>query len=257
MSAWQRWLGIAAVLAVGLIAVPVVAVALTVNRLAPIEDGKRLPSGAITVKDGYVSAYVVPIGPHHVVLVDGGMDQESGAIRRVLSDNGFADADVVGILLTHGHPDHTAACAAFPAAKVYAGEADLDLLAGRAASRGPLTRWLGASPSPCASPIGVRDGQVVDIGGKAFRVYAMPGHTAGSVAWYADGVLFLGDAADRSKSGELIPAPWVFSDNRREDERSILALRDRLAREQFPVVALAFAHSGPIEDLTAFARFRL
>jgi hypothetical protein len=68
-------------------------------------------------------------------------------------------------------------------------------------------------------------------------------------------VLFLGDAAGALRSGELSAAPWVFSDDVAQDERSLRALHTRLTEERATVSALAFAHSGALLGADAFARF--
>lgn len=251
---WRGWLGIGVGALLLLIGGPVGLLIATFASVAPIDDGSVLPSGAVTVKDGYSSAFIVPVGSR-VVLVDGGADLEAVAIRKALAARGFTDADVVAILLTHGHPDHTGACAAFPAAKVFAGKPELDLLAGRVAARGPLPRLMGASPSPCHDPVGVGDGEVVEIEGKVFRAFAVPGHTAGSVAWYVDGVVYLGDSGSRGRSNDLIAAPWIFSDDVGQNARELAALRGRLETASLPVSTLAFAHSGALTDPSAWARF--
>lgn len=89
--------------------------------------------------------------------------------------------DVRAVLLTHAHNDHTGALEAVAAAMgapVFVGAGDLvraTAAAGNATVRvfEPGARWEG--------------------GDMAFDVIATPGHTAGSVCYYAEGTLFSGD----------------------------------------------------------------
>ncbi len=77
----------------------------------------------------------------------------------------------------------------------------------------------------------------------------MPGHTAGSAAYLADGVLFLGDSASARKDGALVPAVGLFSDDAAQNHAALKALGARLQSGGLRVDALAFAHSGPLSGL--------
>ena len=58
------------------------------------------------------------------------------------------------------------------------------------------------------------DGESIRGGDLDVRVYSVPGHTAGSAAYLARVVLYLGDSANISARGTMRAAPWVFSDHR-------------------------------------------
>jgi hydroxyacylglutathione hydrolase len=95
----------------------------------------------------------------------------------ILATAAQAGIRVGAILLTHGHWDHTEglaeACANLRA-PVYAHADDLRLLA--------------------QEPDVVLEGdEVLSCGSLAWRVIHLPGHTAGSVAYAAPGVAFVGD----------------------------------------------------------------
>ena len=96
------------------------------------------------------------------------------------------------------------------------------------------------------------------LGQISVRVFAIPGHTAGSAAYLVNGVLFLGDAADATSNGGLRGAPWLFSDDQAQDRASLVALPQRLSQEGADVKAIAFAHSGVLANglapLMAFAQ---
>ena len=67
----------------------------------------------------------------------------------------------------------------------------------------------------------------------------------------------MGDAADTKSDGTVIGSPWVFSDSQPQDRASLVALDERLMRENIPVKVIAFAHSGLLANgrapLDAFA----
>jgi glyoxylase-like metal-dependent hydrolase (beta-lactamase superfamily II) len=242
-----------AAVAVAVVAPPVALLVATFAGNPPIVDGRELPGGGRVVKDGYVSLAVVDVGPGHVLLVDAGGDPKGAAIDAELSRRGLGRDAVLAILLTHGHADHTGACGLFPNATVYALEAELPLLEGKVAPKGPLPRLFGASASSCAHITPIHDGEKVDVGQISAEVFAVPGHTAGSAAWLVTGALYLGDAADATKDGRLVGSKWVFSDDAAQDERSLVALAGRV--EGLPISTLVFAHTGTLEGVAPLKAF--
>ena len=112
-----------------------------------------------------------------VVVVDPGPDDE-GHLRRVHAEAIAGDRRVATILLTHGHPDHSA------------GAARLAELAGAPVRAADPARRLGRGNSE-----GLADGDVVTAAGCEVRVVATPGHSADSVCLLlpADNALFTGD----------------------------------------------------------------
>src|ERR1051325_5436143 len=108
------------------------------GRNSPIVDGREVAPGVVTVKDGFVSAYLLDVGPGRVVLVDAGKDREARAILAALGRRGLSKESVAAIFLTHGHGDHTAGCRVFPAAAVYAMENEAALVGDAAKVDHPL-----------------------------------------------------------------------------------------------------------------------
>jgi len=191
---------------------------------SPIPEGLLVP-GVETVKDGFVSAFI--------------LDDKSGkAILAALQRRGLTAASVAAIFLTHGHPDHTAGCRVFPAADVYAMEADVPLV-GDAAK---VTHRL-------------KDGDVSTVGDLRVEAFAVPGHTPGSAVYLAHRVLFFGDSAGASKSGEVMKAVHLFSKDPAQNVASLKALAARLQPRAAEVVELAFAHTGPLAGLGPLATF--
>ena len=173
--------------------------------------------GAQIVADGFTSLAIVPVGDKAVLLVDAGEDAAGEAVLA----------------------------------------AEAPLVEGRAGSRGPVTRFFPVNRTGVTVTRALRDGETFKVGDTSVRVFATPGHTAGSAAYLINGVLFVGDSADVSRDGEIRGAPWIFSDSQEQNRASLRRLADRLAQERIDVRAIVPAHSGVVEGLaplTAFAR---
>ena len=188
----------------------------------------------------FVCAFLLDAGSGKVALIDAGNDKEGAAIKAALARRGLGVGDVMGIFLTHGHGDHTAACKLFPGAQVYAMAGEESVVGDAAKVTHPLT-----------------DGEVIQFGDLRVEAFATPGHTAGSVVYLARGVLFFGDSAGATAAGEVKKAVRIFSKDPAQNIASLKALETRLEPRRAEVLQLAFAHTGPIagfDALQAFAR---
>ena len=209
------------------------------------------------VAAGPSSAGIVLTRDQRVVLIDAGGDATGEAILREMAGLGLGPDAVAAIFLTHGHPDHTAGIARFPQAQIMALRAEVPLVEGQAGSLGPVTRLFPVSPTGVNVTGVLRDGDVITFGGTQIRVYAVPGHTAGSAAFLAEGVLFVGDSADVTTNGSLQGSPWIFSDSQPENRASLVRLEQRLVADRATVTAIVPSHSGyttGLDPLTDFAR---
>lgn len=246
---------VAVLLLLAVIAVGTLAAATFLGR-ASIVDGQDF-GGIRVVADGFSSMGLIPIDGRQVVLIDAGNDTTGEAILAELTRRQLGPEAVSTVFLTHGHADHMGAIGLFPKAQVMALEAEVPLIEGREGSRGPLTRLFPVSPTGIKVAKPLQDGDAVAIGDTTIRVYAVPGHTAGSAAYFVNGVLFLGDSADVASDGSLMGAPWVFSDDQAANRASLVRLEQQLAADGAAVLAIVPAHSGSvrgIDALTAFAR---
>jgi glyoxylase-like metal-dependent hydrolase (beta-lactamase superfamily II) len=175
------------------------------NDIRPAADGAAV-SGMGTVRawcvlapnpspmtlDGTNTWVIAEPGSTAVVVVDPGPEDEEH-LRRVL-DVACADGRrVAQIVLTHGHPDHSAGAARFAA------------LSG--ASVGALDPGLRLGTE------GYGPGDVITAGGCELRVVATPGHTADSLSLLlsADGGLLTGDTV-LGRGTTVIAADGSLSD---------------------------------------------
>ena len=219
-----------------------------------VADGQEI-GGARIVVDGFGAVAVIPVGEQQVLLVDAGQDAAGGAILAELSRRGLSPDAVSAVLITHGHQDHTAALPLFPKAEIAALDAEVPVIEGREGTHGPLTRLFG--PGPVGSTVSrrLRDGETFMVGNTQVRVYAVPGHTAGSAAYLVNGLLFVGDSADVTSDGAIQGAPWVFSDSQDDNRASLQRLAQRLTDEGVQVTAIVPAHSGAVEGLAPLVAF--
>ena len=249
-----KWVGLAILVVVlGLAGI----VFASFHGLSPIQDGQKL-DGVEVVKDGIVSCFLVDLGEREVALVDACNDSSAAAVLAALSKRGLGAEAVKAIFLTHGDRDHISGAVAFPKAQVMALAADVPLAEGREIR---MLKWL-LSPKDTGVRVAraLGDGEVVEISGVAFRVYAVPGHTRGSAAYLARGVLFMGDSAEATAEGALAPGKRLTSEDPALNRASLARLGERLAPSATDVKAIAPAHSGVLAKglapLTDFARSR-
>lgn len=123
------------------------------------------------------------------VIIDPG-----GDVADILDAVREADADIVYVIDTHAHFDHTVANAevlAATGAKLVLHRDEVPILA---QGGGASTFGIPGVSSPPADLL-VKDGDVITVGNVRFRVIHTPGHTPGSISLYVEdeGVLFSGD----------------------------------------------------------------
>ncbi|MDX2010752.1 MAG: MBL fold metallo-hydrolase [Myxococcaceae bacterium] len=183
---------------------------------------------ATAMIDLFTSCYLLKTeaGP---VMVDACWRPEE--LRARLRENDVAPEDVRTVLLTHAHQDHVGGLPLLPNARLFALPEEqpvVDQYAKRPIDE-PLT-----------------DGQVLTFGSTEVRVYAVPGHTAGSAVFLAGTTLLLGDNALITARGALGPVPRDRSADPDQNVRSMVAVAERLEVEGRAVEWLAPAHSGGV-----------
>lgn len=204
----------------------------------PITNGARL--GPVTsMLDLFTSCHLLETsaGP---VLFDACWRE--GELEAQLESRGHAPGDVVAVFLTHGHADHVGGLSRLSKARKLALEAEQPTLDRHAKGHGTIDQPL-------------TDGEVVTIGDAQVRVFAVPGHTAGSAAYLVDGVLILGDNGLITAKGAFAAVPEERSEDPAQLVRSVVALADRLGAEGLAVEWLLPAHSGGVQGRAALDAF--
>ncbi|MEV0639855.1 MBL fold metallo-hydrolase [Streptomyces sp. NPDC050619] len=217
---------------------------------------------------GHANAYLWRHG-RGVTLVDSGeVGRESlvlDAIRRI----GRTEQDLVRIVLTHWHHDHSggaAALAELTGAQVCAGRADAPVIRGQRTgapavltpAEEPLMARIAGQVAPAPACLVHReldDGDILadpDIDPHAELapgavVLAVPGHTPGSIALHLSGerVVLTGDIAGHLKGEHIALGP--FNTDREQARHSLR----RLAT--LDVDAAGFGHGTPITRDAAVA----
>lgn len=148
-----------------------------------------------------IERLVVPPLDNNVYLV---VDEESR--QAAVVDTGLGSRDllakaqelgvqIVLILNTHGHPDHSADDA--PLQKATGAKlAIFEVDAYRLERNARESRWFLPAPPPLAKPdILLKEGSRIQIGSTTLKTLHTPGHTEGSCCFYAEEerVLFSGD----------------------------------------------------------------
>lgn len=228
----------------------------TFSGLLPIADGARVGGTVEVVADGYVSVDLLDLGDGHVALIDCGNRGDGAPILAALERRHLGADDVSAVLVTHGHPDHIAACARFPHATIYALREEIPMIEGRTGGTSPVSRTVSSTATGLQVAHPLADGDVITLGNAEIRVYAVPGHTAGSAAYLVDGVLFVGDSASVTAEHTLRGAPWIFSDDQARNVASMHALGERLEHEGLTVTTIVASHTGVLDEGDVLAALR-
>jgi glyoxylase-like metal-dependent hydrolase (beta-lactamase superfamily II) len=158
------------------------------------------PSVIILVLQGLleVNAYILE-RDGHCLIIDPGFEKER--IRRFIEERKWI---VEGILLTHGHFDHTGAVDVFPV-PVYLHEAESAFVSN--------DQWNGYTEFGISRPWNMnalsltklRHGDTIPFQESQVEVLHTPGHTPGSVCYRWENCLFSGDTLFKEAVGR-----WDF-----------------------------------------------
>jgi glyoxylase-like metal-dependent hydrolase (beta-lactamase superfamily II) len=194
-----------------------------------------------------------------LTLVDTGIPGSEADIAAAFVELGVRRADLLRIVVTHGHEDHVGAAAALRTwgdVEVLAHRADAAVVRGErrraepvlTAAERPIYEQVSAAiptPPPCPVDTELGDGDTIAFGGGA-RIVATPGHTPGSVAVYLPEheVLFTGDLVANGTAGLML---GPFNTDRAQAMASFAALTRLTAR------TLCFGHGDPLSGPAADA----
>lgn len=187
-----------------------------------------------------------------LVLVDSGVGRDPGLLRASLQAEGLDPTEVMAVILTHTHLDHSGGAAWLHAelgATIYGSSEAVRRLAegDEAAISLPAAKRAGMYRDddhlqPVVATI-VSDGETLAWGDASFEILATPGHASDHLAYvlHVDGmhVLFSGDLLFPSGRVHLLSTP----------DSSLQALIVSLNRLRgVPVDALLAGHYAPVVD---------
>lgn len=187
-----------------------------------------------------------------LTLVDTGMAGDTGAILGAIHELGRKPADLVRIIVTHHHTDHTGSLAALKertGAQVLAHPADAPYISGERPRPLPkhlflqlLFRLMRTRSHRGETPVDatIQDGDRLALLGGATVIH-VPGHTPGSIVLHfpAERLLITGDAIIVQGGKPRLP-PSFFS----QDAEQAIASARRLAMLDFET--LCGGHGDPI-----------
>lgn len=209
----------------------------------------------ITVIDGMSQVYILNGAGGNLGLVDAGNSPDGKPILEALAVKGLKPSDVKSIFLTHGHPDHIAAAKIFTNAKIYSLKDEVEIAEGTGNNSSPIGYIFKTSPTGLKITDILKDGEVIEFGSLKIEVFSIPGHTKGSAAYLIGGVLFMGDSALSSSDGKIRQAVWIFSNDIKEQNRSLKSLTLKLLPRKNEITNIVFSHSGHLEGLQPLIDF--
>ncbi len=184
---------------------------------------RELEDGLIQVRGWFVTSYIL-VEQDAAFIIDGGFIGDLRLIARALESHRLKWEHVRGVLLTHGHLDHTYNVSKIleraPNARLYAHHADWRHIEGTYPYKG-ISRicgwleWAGRKLLRYRPPAFDRllvDEQFLDIWGR-LKVVHTPGHTLGHCGFYSlkRDLLFSGDLFANWLPMTILPWPWLNS----------------------------------------------
>lgn len=123
---------------------------------------------------------------------------QGGKIEEIIKKNNL---NIEGILLTHGHFDHTNACGYLQKLgyKVYGSFIEETYTKYNM----EMARLLLIPYNKFKMDIDIYDGEVLDIAGMSILVMFTPGHSKGSVCFIVNDCIFAGDTVFRESYGKI------------------------------------------------------
>jgi hydroxyacylglutathione hydrolase len=206
----------------------------------------RITDSLYVIDCGIANAYVLTTG-NQALVFDTGTDTE--ALAEGFAALGLAPDMVSAVFLTHSDGDHTGGLPLFTKAKVYLSRNEVAHLDGRSPRH--FLFVARKNTLPVSEYLTMEDGDTLTFGAATVRAILTAGHTAGSMSFLVDTMLFTGDLC-LVKDGVVEPMVPFVTENRAADIESIRAIA-RLSGIKY----LCTAHTGICDTAeTALAKWR-
>lgn len=183
-----------------------------------------------------------------IFLVDAGNPESYNTIVENLNYWGIPETSVTHVLLTHGHDDHAGTSRAFQrlGAEIVVGRADAYML--RQGSFGVESPFQNHQMPICEPDVLIEGDTHMMIGGVEIEIYALPGHTDGSLVYQitldTDKILFTGDmfSCDGEKGDQA--SVWWKGDMNYSSQKLGESFKRLWGMELSPTVILG-GHGNP------------
>jgi glyoxylase-like metal-dependent hydrolase (beta-lactamase superfamily II) len=169
------------------------------------------------------------------VAIDAGLDPEK--VQKELQHLGISENEVHAVLLTHSDGDHTGGIGAFPNAKIYLPELEVQMIDGRTKRKLFGRERSNSLLTPYKT---VKTNESFQIEGLDILAVPVPGHTPGSTAYVInDRYVFTGDIGIIQK-GNLKVSTSIFNNDHAEAEATITGFNSRYGDLEL----IATSHGG-------------
>ena len=220
-----------------------------------MSEPELVAEGVYLITPGRSNCYLLV--DKKLVLIDTGMPQDGEAIIAAIKSLGHTVEDISHILITHAHLDHIGSLAALKkssSAQVVAGVKDTAYIQGlkktwtmgREGFGGKVFKTVlffmetfAFHYEPAQVEIPCHGGEIIDCFG-GIQVIATPGHSPGSVSFYAKekGLVFVGDALNGT-GGFGLPMRFGCA-----SYKAALRSVEQLSRLDFDICLLG--HGAPV-----------
>ncbi|MBN2155809.1 MAG: MBL fold metallo-hydrolase [Candidatus Lokiarchaeota archaeon] len=157
---------------------------------------------------GDAGVFLIKCKDDSIVLIDCGIDSYEVLIRNI-EETGLDPNQLVGLVLTHAHVDHTGSAADFkknfPELRIYAHDWEREVIEGRPGTEKiTAASWYGITYKPVKVDVAVKKiEENMVIGGTMFNFIHTPGHTPGSIA------VLIQDEGKKVLFGQDIHGPFM------------------------------------------------
>lgn len=217
-----------------------------------IQDPSR--AIAVTTTGPWASMIYLARTDSGLIAIDLGWTGAEEALPLAAQSLGGTVDSVRYAFLTHAHRDHIAGWPLVRQATFVLGAAEVPFFTGDSAYRGWATRLsddLNGYPVPRPGELAllaIGGDTAIALGRDTLHVFAVPGHTAGSVAYVFRGVLFGGDAINWRPGQGFQGARPEFSDSTAQSAESMRRLWARLPAGLARVACSAHGKCAPIDS---------